>query len=140
MSVKSEITKTLLSSASRVSKHLVKEMIQLPNLNMRYNLVNRIDTTLLNTAHKALSAPANIISEGKNIMYEARKNKSNEDINYNNTTQYNNMNQMLQDSYLYSHTNLYKHSNINDLNLAETYSNMELASNARRNIRNNFKR
>lgn len=139
MSVKSEITKTLIGSASRVSKNLVREMVQLPSLNVRYNLVNRMDKTIMTGVHKALSAPSNLIGEAKNIAYEARKNKNLNDINYNNNNSYN-LNKMLQDAKIYSHTNLYKSSDINDINLAQTYSNLELASNARRNLYNNFKR
>lgn len=139
MSVKSEITKTLLGSASRVSKNLVKEMIQLPSLNMRYNLVNRMDTAILSGVHKALNAPASIAGEAKNIAYEARKNKTNEDINYNNTMQYN-LDEMLKYSQIQSHEPLYKNNNYNDIGLAEQFSSMELASNARRNLNNNFKR
>lgn len=138
MSIKSEATKILTSSIARTSKHLVKEMVQLPSLNFRYNLVNKADKMMINGVHRALSMPANLIGEGKNIMYEARKNKNLEDVNYNNTMQYN-INQMLQDAKVYSQTNLYKHNNI-DTNLAQTYSALEIASNARRNIYNNFKR
>ncbi|MFB5839193.1 hypothetical protein ACE5NI_18375 [Clostridioides difficile] len=139
MSIKGEIGKVLAGSASRVGTKLVKEMIQLPSLNFRYDLVNRADRAMLNTVHHVLSAPANLIGESKNIMYEARKNKGHEDINYNNNNSYN-LNQMLQDAHVYSHTNLYNQSNLNDINLAQTYSSLELASNARRNLNNNFKR
>ncbi|EGT5045140.1 hypothetical protein DAF96_18615 [Clostridioides difficile] len=139
MGVKSEIGKIIATGAMRTGKHLVKEMVQLPSLNFRYNLVNRADKMMLNGVHKALSMPANLIGEGKNIMYEARKNKGHEDINYNNTTQYN-LNEMLKYSQIQSHEPLYKSNSINDIGLAEQFASLEIASNARRNLYNNFKR
>ncbi|HFL3608671.1 TPA: hypothetical protein ACILPC_003647 [Clostridioides difficile] len=139
MSIKSEITKSLISSATRVGTKLVREMVQLPSLNVRYNLVNRMDKTIMTGVHKALSAPANLAGEAKNIAYEARKNKSNEDINYNKAVQYN-ISQMLQESTIQSHEPLYRPSNNINPYLAEQFSSMELASNARRNLYNNFKR
>lgn len=140
MSVKGEIGKVLAGSVARTSKNLVKEMIQLPSLNMRYNLVNRADRAMLNGVHKALSMPSNLIGEAKNIAYEARKNKNLNDINYNNNNSYN-LNNMLQQSQIQSHAPLYHQSNYSDdIGLAERYASLEIASNARRNLYNNFKR
>ena len=139
MSIKTEVGKVLAGSVARTSKYLIKEMIQLPSLNYRYNLIDKVDRTMLNGVHKAMSMPSNLIGEGKQVLYEARKNKFNEDINYTNTTQYN-LNEMLQESAIQSHAPLYKNTSNIDINLAQTYSSLELASNARRNLNNNFKR
>lgn len=139
MSIKTEATKVLTGSLLRAGRNLAREMVQLPSLNVRYNLVNRMDKTIMTGVHKALSAPANLINESKEIAYEARKNKNTEDINFNNNNSYN-LNQMLQQSHVQSHTPLYKSNNYNDIGLAERYASMELSSNARRNLYNNFKR
>ncbi|HFL2516064.1 TPA: hypothetical protein ACG3IS_003743 [Clostridioides difficile] len=139
MGVKSEIGKIIATGAMRTGRNLVREMVQLPSLNVRYNLVNRMDKTIMTGVHKALSAPANLAGEAKNIAYEARKNKSNEDINYNNAVQYN-ISQMLQESTIQSHEPLYRPSNNINPYLAEQFASMELASKARRNLNNNFNR
>ncbi|HBF1288378.1 TPA: hypothetical protein KNR75_003789 [Clostridioides difficile] len=140
MSIKSEATKVLAGSLIRTGKHLAREMVQLPSLNFRYNLVNKADKMMISGVHRALSMPANLAIEAKETMYEARKNKSGEDINFNNTTPYN-LNEMLKYSQIQSHEPLYKsNNNYNDINLAQTYASMELASRARRNLNNNFKR
>ncbi|HFL2500831.1 TPA: hypothetical protein ACG3JX_003841 [Clostridioides difficile] len=139
MSIKSEITKSLIGSATRVGTKLAREMVQLPSLNFRYNLVDKADKMLINGVYKALSAPANLINESKEIAYEARKNKSLDDVNFNNNNSYN-LNQMLQQSVVQSHAPLYSNSsNINPY-IAEQMASLELASRNRRNIYNNFKK
>ncbi|MCC0693882.1 hypothetical protein [Clostridioides sp. ZZV14-6387] len=140
MSVKTELGKILTGSLARTGRNLVREMVQLPSLNFRYDLINKMDKAMLNGVHKALSTPANLIGEGKQVLYEARKNRFNEDINYTNTTQYD-LNKMLQESQIQSHIPLYKQPyQTSNIGLAEQFASLELASNARRNIRNNFKR
>ncbi|HFL2493155.1 TPA: hypothetical protein ACG3HD_003667 [Clostridioides difficile] len=139
MSIKKEATKLLIGSVGRVGTKLAREMVQLPSLNFRYDLINKMDKAMLNGVHKALSTPANLVGQARETLYQAHRNKNQEDINFNNNNSYN-LNQMLQDAHVYSHTNLYNQSNLNDINLAQTYSSLEIASRSRRNLYNNFKR
>ncbi|HFL3547248.1 TPA: hypothetical protein ACG3PB_003807 [Clostridioides difficile] len=139
MSIKKEATKLLIGSASRVGTKLARQMVQLPSLNFRYNLIDKADRAMLNGVHKVLSAPSNLLGEAKETLYEARRNKNQEDINLNNSMQYN-LNQMLQESQIQSHEPLYKPTKTIDIGLAEQMASLELASKARRNLNNNFKR
>ncbi|MFY0938071.1 hypothetical protein Q3309_18755 [Clostridioides difficile] len=139
MSIKKEATKILGAGIAKAGKRVAHDMVQLPILNWHYGLVNKVSNVAYNGVHKVLSTPANLVGQARETLYQAHRNKNQEDINFNNNNSYN-LNQMLQDAQIYSNAPLYKSTQNIDINLAQTYANMELASRARRNLYNNFKR
>lgn len=124
MNIKNEAMKLIGAGA----KKAVKDMVQLPAINLHYNLVGKTSNIISSGLYKALSAPYNLKNEAVQGLYEVRRNKSNEDISYNNTTPYN-LNQMLEESQIQSNTHLYQARTENNIRLAETYANT-----ARRNL------
>lgn len=127
MNIKNEAFKLIGVGATKAVKKVTRDMVQLPALNMHYNLVNKVSNTLTTGLYKALSAPYDLKNEATEALYEARRNKSIEDIGYNNTTPYN-LQQMLQESQIQSNTHLYKQIDRNNIGLAEQFARIEQAN------------